>query len=136
MILIATVDDRGGMTFNKRRQSQDHILNEHIIEISKNTRLWMNAYTYELFTENEVQKNIIVDENFLAKAQAGDFCFVENENVEAYSKFIEKIILFKWNRTYPGEAFFNIDLNDWKLLKSEEFCGSSHEKITMEIYSK
>ena len=50
--------------------------------------------------------------------------------------WIEKIILFKWNRNYPGDFFFDIDVtsNHWILQESKDFPGSSHEKITMEVY--
>ena len=35
MILIVAVDDRNGMTFNHRRQSQDKRLRERILSITK-----------------------------------------------------------------------------------------------------
>ena len=34
MILIAAVDDRGGLTFNRRRQSQDRILRQQILSMT------------------------------------------------------------------------------------------------------
>ena len=65
-----------------------------------------------------------------------DYCFVENLEIENFRDKIEKIILCKWNRKYPGDFFFTIDVNDgsWKLKGVEEFSGSSHEKITLEVY--
>ncbi len=36
------------------------------------------------------------------KARPGDFCFIENVAPSAYEDKIEKIILYRWNRTYPG----------------------------------
>ena len=37
---------------------------------------------------------------------------------------------------YPEISYFTIDVNDgsWKLKGVEEFSGSSHEKITLEVY--
>ena len=126
MILIVAVDDRNGMTFNHRRQSQDKRLRERILSMTKNGKLWMNAYT------EQIQEA----EDFLEKAGEKDYCFVENLEIENFRDKIEKIILCKWNRKYPGDFFFTIDVNDgsWKLKGVEEFSGSSHEKITLEVY--
>ena len=51
-------------------------------------------------------------------------------------KDIEKIILYRWNRKYPADFRFDINLEDseWKLAETREFTGSSHEKITEEVY--
>ena len=72
----------------------------------------------------------------MEKAGEKDYCFVENLEIENFRDKIEKIILCKWNRKYPGDFFFTIDVNDgnWKLIDVEEFSGSSHEKITLEGY--
>ncbi|MCI8321505.1 MAG: ribonuclease Z [Dorea sp.] len=135
MILIAVVDDRNGMMFNKRRQSKDSVLQERILMMAENGRLWMNTYTYRQFSECGY-KEICVDEDFLLKAAAGEYCFVENLPVSAYEKEIEKIVLFRWNRKYPSDFLFDIELSGggWKLSETEEFSGSSHEKITGEVY--
>ncbi len=139
MILIAAVDDKNGMMFNKRRQSQDRVLRERIISVSSQSRLWVNQYTQKQFArDEELPENLITDEEFLAKAGPGEYCFVENVPVAACQEQIEKIILFKWNRTYPGDFHFDIDLSDgsWQMTSTEDFAGSSHEKITMEVYQK
>lgn len=73
----------------------------------------------------------------MEKAANGEYCFVENACLTSYENEIEKIILFKWNRRYPADKFFDIDLSKgWKLISVNEFAGSSHEKITMEVYEK
>lgn len=134
MIIIVAVDDNNGMMFNKRRQSQDRILREKIIKMAKDSRLWMNSYTYKQF--NDIPGQITVDDDFLSKASVGEYCFVENAAIAPYEKQIEKIILFKWNRKYPSDFRFDIDLSSqsWKLSETEDFVGSSHEKITKETY--
>ena len=45
MIVIVAVDDRNGMMFNRRRQSQDRVLREHILDMTVGKKLWMNHYT-------------------------------------------------------------------------------------------
>lgn len=93
----------------------------------------MNHYTAEQF-DTPLAGNIIVDEEFLNKAEKRDFCFVENLLVAKYKNHINKIILFKWNRTYPADTYFDISLekDGWKLKSVLEFKGNSHEKITRE----
>ena len=44
MIVIACLDDNGGMMFNHRRQSQDRVLRAHIAALVGDARLWMNHY--------------------------------------------------------------------------------------------
>lgn len=47
MIVIACLDDNGGMMFNHRRQSQDRMLRAHIAALVGDARLWMNHYSAE-----------------------------------------------------------------------------------------
>ena len=98
----------------------------------------MNAYTFKLFKDAQ-PADIRVDEDFLKKAGPGELCFAETVSPGAYLApegqcQIERIVLFKWNRRYPGDVYFDIDLKRFNLIRSEDFAGSSHEKITMEIY--
>ena len=135
MILIVAVDEDKGMMFNRRRQSKDRVLRERILSLAKGGKLWMNAYTRRQFPE-DAHAEIIVDEKFLEKAGFGDYCFLENIPASPYEDRIEKIILFWWNRKYPSDTWFDIDLEGggWKLSETREFSGSSHEKITEEVY--
>lgn len=133
MILIAFVDDGGGMMFNHRRQSRDRVALQRIIDITAESTLWMNKYSAPLFTEFAAPQ-IQVDAQFLDKAGPADYCLVENVDVSPYLPFIEKIILFHWNRSYPSDMKFPIKLDSgkWVRQSQEDFVGSSHEKITME----
>lgn len=137
MIIIVAVDDRNGMAFNHRRQSQDRVLREKILSMTAGKRLWMNHYSEKQF-QSHTAAHVNVDDNFLNEAAPGEYCFVEDKPIAPYEKWVEQIILFKWNRAYPGDLHFDIDVNgsDWHLEHSEEFAGSSHEKITMEVYGR
>lgn len=134
MILIACVDDKMGMLFNRRRQSMDSVLRSRILNICAGKKLWMNAYSRKQF--DAAGQGITVDEDFITKADSGDYCFAENISLNKYEKDLEKIILYKWNRVYPADLYFDIDLNNWRLEQSTDFAGSSHDKITEEIYVK
>lgn len=49
MIVMVCVDDKNGMMFNKRRQSQDRVLRQHMLELAGDKKLWMNAYSRKQF---------------------------------------------------------------------------------------
>ncbi len=133
MNIIVCVDKSNGMMFLGKRQSQDRVLREKILGISKGSRLLMNSYSAKQFENLE---NIVVDEDFLNNANQGDFCFVENKEVSTEN--VENFYVFNWNRKYPADLFFTVDLKaeGFKKIKKEEFQGNSHDKITLEIYSR
>lgn len=135
MIAIVCVDDNNGMIFNNRRQSRDKTLNERIIEMADGQPIWMSTYSFKLFEDFNCT-NINADDEFLSKAAPGEYCFVEKEDLTPYGDKIEKLILFRWNRDYPYDKTFDIALQTWKQEMTDEFPGNSHEKITMEVYTK
>ena len=135
MHIITCVDDNGGTFFNNRRQSQDRLLREHILTRCAGKKLWMNAYSARQFASCE-NADITVDEDFLAKAQPGDYCFAEGLSLAPCESRIERLILIKWNRDYPFDRKLDIDLSSWNCISTDEFTGYSHEKITVEVYTK
>lgn len=134
MNVIVCIDDNNGMLFGGRRQSRDAVLCERVLEISKNSILRMNGYSYELF-ENLAAVNIKLNDSFLKRAKKGDFCFIENQSLAEVIKDIEKVIVYRWNRIYPSDAKFDTSIiSEKKLLCTTDFVGNSHEKITEEVY--
>lgn len=135
MKIFICVDDFNGMMFNRRRQSKDKEMIRHITQKCQAEKIWMNLYSSKQFELCEA--NIAVDEDFLEKAEKGDFCFVENFKLSSFEGKIESIYLCKWNRKYPSDFYFDIDLEkNFKLIKTEEIAGNSHEKITIEEWVK
>ena len=133
MIIIACIDNNGGMAFNNRRQSMDSVLREKILSYTQNKKLFMNEYSAKQFDFNSA---ITVDDDFLKKAENGDYCFIEDTSAEEYFDKIEGIILVHWNRVYPFDLKFNIPLDDFILTEQYEFKGNSHDKITAEVYRR
>ena len=133
MKLIFCIDDKKGMMFFGKRQSQDSILREWIINHIDGSNLWMSNYSAKQFEGSE---GIVVDDEYMAKAGNDEWCFVEDK--EYSSKGVSKILLCHWNRTYPGDKFFNIDLKaeGFKKSGSVDIIGKSHERITIETYEK
>ena len=146
MKVIVCVDDGNGMLFNKRRQSQDRVLRDDVQKMTSGQKLWMNAYSARQFQEgSQTGENVtgvsetaalIVAEDFLRQAGENDFCFVENEKLLPYSDRITEVVVYRWNRSYPGDFHLDLDLNQWRLVQTTEFARYSHEKITKEIYRK
>ena len=134
MIVIVCLDERGGMMFNNRRQSRDKAVIDRIVEIVQGSKLWLSSYSKSLF--DQVAILLEVDDNFLQKAGYGEFCFAENADIAQYTPKIEKIYLFRWNRHYPADYYFPLDLAEFKLIARSEFMGNSHEKITLEVYER
>lgn len=136
MILIVCTDDDNGMAFANRRQSQDRLLRERLLQLSGG-KLWLNAYSAKQFSPEE-SAGFTIDESFLEHAGAGDFCFAETTDPAPYEERIEKLILYRWNRRYPASLHFSIPLAEhgWKLVSTEDFKGHSHETITEEVYVK
>ena len=133
MKVMVCLDDDNGMLFNGRRQSRDRLLREDMINLLQGARLWMNEYSAKQFEEGP-EESIIADEKFLEKANENDYCFVEDRKLLLYEPAIRELILYRWNRKYPADMFFDIDLSHWELVNRTEFPGSSHVKITKEIY--
>lgn len=132
MKIILCIDDDGGMLFNNRRQSKDIVLLEKVKEIVGGKRLWISDFSKSLFDDHAY-----VDSEMLDKALEQDFCFVENLNLAPYAEKIDEIYLFKWNRRYPSDKKIDISIADiFRLVRSEDFTGNSHEKITMEVWKK
>lgn len=148
MIAIVCLDNNNGMMFNHRRQSRDRVVIQDILHICQDKKLWMDLYSQQLFAQSEdgifSENNVIIRNikatgmecDFMEQAKQGEYCFVENRDVTLYENRMEKIIIYQWNRTYPADFFFNIDLKNWRLLSSSEFSGYSHEKITKNVYGR
>ena len=137
MIAIFMLDDRKGMMFNKRRQSQDSQVIRKILDLAKGKIIRMSPYTASMFAEQKSEAKIISSIHFYKKAAESDFCIFEESYLIDIDQ-VNKLIIFWWNRNYPGDVFWNVDLKNgtWFRQMTEEFPGTSHEKITMEIYIK
>ncbi len=133
MRLIFCLDDKGGMTFFGKRQSQDKSLRDWIVNYAQGSKLWMSPYSAKQFDES---LNISVDDRYMSKAEENDVCFIEDGDYSADNA--DEIVLCKWNRHYPSDKVFDIDLKSlgFKKVGSEDIKGSSHDKIAIERYRR
>lgn len=130
MDVIVCLDDRNGMLFHGRRQSRDRKVIEDIQVHLEGKRFCILPFSQKLFSPGDA---VII--NGLDSAGPGDLCFVEDRPLSPYFSQIQRLIIYRWNRHYPGDLFFDIDVSqEGTLVSREEFPGYSHEKITKEIY--
>ena len=136
MTVIVCIEDRGGMLFMKRRLSKDRILTENVAETVGDGILYISEFSEALFSDSDI--SVMSVSNPLISADEGDFVFIENLELKDYIEKIKKLIVYKWNRKYPFD--FSLDIEPlkcgFKLIESCDFKGSSHDKITREIYEK
>lgn len=135
MILIACVDNNNGMLFNNRRQSRDRKLTQNIIDLVADQKLWVNNFSKDIFGE-EKPTNLIIDDDFINKIKKEDYCFIEDISTKEIENKADKIVIYNWNRNYPADKYFEINLDSWVLESETDFIGNSHEKITQKIYVK
>ncbi len=137
MIIVAATDDRGAIAFNHRRVSSDRVLTAWLVSLAQESRLWMNEYSSRLFEGADVsQPHISVDPDFPERAAPGEFCLFETTPPDRWLDRAERVIAARWNRRYPGDLFLTLPPDEWKLTKRREFPGYSHEKITIEEYTR
>lgn len=131
MRVALCIDDYGGMLFNNRRQSRDRILLADLLR-EADGRLRISPFSAKLLGDAPAA----VGEDYLAAAAQGDLCFVEKDPLTPHADTIDELILYRWNRHYPADVYFDLDLSAFRLVESTEFVGSSHEKITKERYKR
>lgn len=130
MNLIVCLDDDNGLLFNHRRQSRDRALRADLLASLGGAPLWVSAYTAAQFEEDAPLR---VDDAFWEKAGAGEWCFAESLPPEGTWERVERLIVYRWNRRYPAD----VRLTPPELLTlagSRDFPGSSHERLTREVY--
>lgn len=138
MKLIICRDENNGILFRKKRLSRDSSIIEKIISLIGDNQLIIGEYSKGLFTTYALP-NIFVANATSINDNEG-YIFIENnldilEN-ESLRDSIDTVIIFNWNRHYPSTTKLDkvIDLSNFNLESTEDFKGTSHDKITMEVY--
>ncbi|MBQ7596375.1 MAG: hypothetical protein IJU45_06900 [Clostridia bacterium] len=129
MIVAVCVDDNMGMLFFGKRQSRDKVVLNNLIMSAGKNKVYIKSFSAKVFEG----RNVIVDDNCLENAGEKDYCFIENTDIVPYASKIRKIILYKWNRDYPCDFKFKMP-EGFRLSKTSDFTGKSHDKITREEY--
>lgn len=131
MILITCVSNDMGVSFNKRRQSRDAVLCSDILEMVGDSSLRIHPKSEILFPES---KTLATSEKYLQNTESGDFCFYEGLGEIPWAD-VDSIVMYRWNRDYPSDVFFNVP-KEYELSEQIEFSGKSHTEITKEKWIK
>ena len=133
MKITICIDKSGGILFGGRRLSQDSVLRGKLLALVSDGKLLMNEYSGKQFEENE---KIRITEDFLLSPDESDICFIENNKVPIDE--VTELYLFNWNRDYPADTYFEFNPKElgFKRERKEDFVGSSHKKITLEVYRR
>lgn len=134
MKIIACLDERRGMMFNNRRQSRDSVVIADILNDLGGERLYIAPYSEKLFEGLDVK--LKVRDNPIRASKRDSVCFIENVSPKEYKKEIDEVVLYHWNRHYPADFSFDLDMEGYTLISTVELVGSSHDKITKEVWKK
>lgn len=136
--LIAICDANNAIAFNHRRLSRDRILTEDLQKRTNGSALQMDSYSYKQYGQ---AKDIVLEEDELLteaskkeKGPENQWFLLERKIPQEAIEQMDEILLYRFDRRYPGDAFIRIDPEQFELKEKEEFEGFSHEKITREIW--
>ena len=132
MEIIICLDDNNGMLFNNRRQSRDSKLLWDI-KNGLEDRLTIFPFSEKLVSSAEIPYEIMS-----GSASENTVLFVEDRGIKEFLPVTNKITVYRWNRVYPADLTLDIDLakEGFRSVSVYEFAGSSHEKITKEVFEK
>lgn len=136
MKLVVCLDDRRGMMFAGRRQSRDRRVTEDILRDLGGGALYISPYSEKLLRDLGVDLRIAVDPIAAARGESDATVFLEDRAAPACTDGIDTVIIYSWGETYPADLTFDMDLSTFRRRGVVTFAGSSHEKITKEIYTR
>lgn len=135
MILIFTLDDDNGTNLAGKRQSRDRVVGEKIITLADNN-LYILQKTASFFKNNDMSDVPCAIWSDLWQLPKQAVFFAEAPVPTAIMEQAEKIYVFRWNRRYPSLEQDRVNLDGYNKTIIEEFPGHSHDKITLEVYTK
>ena len=129
MTLYICLDDRNGLQFNKRRQSRDSAVLEDI-RSQLSGSLLIDPFSEKLIREAQIPY-VLPPEN------AADY-FAEDIPSQEVLDNTKELVIYRWNRHYPSDIRWEPDMASlgFSLKETIEFPGTSHEKITREVYER
>ena len=129
MTLYICLDDRNGLQFNKRRQSRDAAVLEDIRSQLRGSLL-IEPFSEKLIREAEIP--------YVLPPETAEDYFAENIPSEEVLENTSKLVIYRWNRHYPSDIRWEPDFTamGFTLQETTDFPGTSHEKITREVYAR
>lgn len=136
MTLYFCLDEKNGMLFNRRRQSRDEAVMADIQSRLGAGELLIDPISQKLAAKAEIPYCFALPE--LTENLPGAHFFVEERVPGDWVGLASCVVVYRWNRHYPADQFFDIDLTalGFSLSETMDFPGKSHETITREVYVK
>ena len=132
MTAIVCIEDRGGILFLKRRVSRDR---EVYRDIAKSyDTVYMTSYSLPLFEGVEIDAMVRLSP--ITEGERGDVCFIEDGEIAENLHKISRLVIYRWNRTYPSDVKLGFEPEDlgFERVSTSELVGYSHEQLTKDIY--
>ena len=135
LTVAVALDEREGMTIFGKRQSRDRVLIADFVTSMGDTPIYISPFSKVIF---EPHKEVNIVEDPFHDSCEGGACFIENYHLSHYIDMIGTLIIYRWNELYPSDVRFDLDVTaaGFKLVESYDFEGSSHAKITKEVYRR
>ena len=135
MTTFITVSDNGGRMFNRRRQTSDKSVISDVEKIVGDGYLYVSMYSAPLFDESNI--SVIASSAPYESSAVGDFVFAEDVS-DVPKDRLSTLVIYRWNRSYPADTYLTFDPKNegFTLISSLDFEGSSHKKITREIWKR
>lgn len=132
MKIAFCLDDDNGLLFNGRRLSRDSaVINDLIDSLPPGEKLRILPFSLTLFRGLEDRVSVC---DSIDGAGTDELCFVESIDASAYTEYISTLTVYRWNRRYPSDMKLTMSLEHFRLISQTDFPGSSHERITKEVY--
>lgn len=131
------MDDRGGLSFNGRRQSQDRRVREDLLAMARRR----DAVDGRLLPGDSSQSRRLPPSRWTGtpppgrQRGAGCACWSSRTRRRPWER-ADRLVLYRWGRRYPADRRLDLPPKGWRLEGRTEFPGRSHDMITKEIYIK
>ena len=133
MTLIVCFDAGRGVTFFGKRQSADSEVKRRIVKIASGEPVCMTKYSASLFRDTGANVALFED---LGEAPDDAVVFTESADLSRFGGKTDRLVIYRWNRKYPRDCvadFYPFD-EGMRLVSMTDFAGSSHGRVTEEIW--
>ena len=132
MKLIVCTDKKGGMMYNRRRQSRDRVMMENLKRHVGDELVYISLYSESLFAGGDIKYRVADDP---CTAACDGYVFIEDTRLPSPEN-VSELVVYNWCCEYPSDVSFDFDYSTLKRISKEKFAGYSHEKITKEVFRK
>ena len=93
-------------------------------------KLVIDPFSEKLIREAEIP--------YVLLPETGEDFFAETIPSDDMLEQTQKLVIYRWNRHYPADVRWDPDLDalGFVLRETTDFPGTSHEKITREVYER